>query len=182
MAVALLALTACDKATTPALPAAAADSSRRHHIRPGSCSRPCAGDEDPRVSALLQQHGAVAPESDCIPTIQLFGLPFEWRRRHGPSLMDDEWIYGAAWSRSIRPWWRAARTGCPPGRQDAGQQLWQISAYVRSMSLPATIAAERESTPSQNPAPVPPEVGQNPGWSPAPSTTNSFTTLTQGPG
>jgi cytochrome c oxidase cbb3-type subunit III len=35
------------------------------------------------------------------------------------------------------------------------EQLWQLSAYVRSMSLPQTLAAQNGATPSQSPAPVP---------------------------
>ena len=47
----------------------------------------------------------------------------------GPSLMDDEWIYGGRLEQIIRPWWRAGRTGC---RRGAGRypmsKLWQIGS------------------------------------------------------
>jgi cytochrome c oxidase cbb3-type subunit 3 len=61
------------------------------------------------------------------------------------------------------------------------EQLWQLAAYVRSMSLPQTLAAQTDATPSQSPAPVPPEVDQDAGWSPPPTTTNDYTTTTTGP-
>jgi cytochrome c oxidase cbb3-type subunit 3 len=60
-------------------------------------------------------------------------------------------------------------------------QLWEIAAYVRSMSLPQTLAAQTGNTPSQTPAPVPAAVDQTSGWTPPPDTTNDFTTTTTGP-
>ena len=44
------------------------------------------------------------------------------------------------------------------------EQLWQIATYVRSMSLPETIAANSGTTPSQHPAPVPREADRHGGW------------------
>jgi len=97
--------------------------------------------------------------------------------------MDDEWIYGSRLAQIHQTLVEGRPNGMPAwGGKVPDQQLWQLATYVRSMSLPETIAAERESTPSQTPAPVPPEVDQNPGWTPAPSTTNDFTSLTKGPG
>ena len=61
------------------------------------------------------------------------------------------------------------------------EQLWQIAADVRSMSLPQTLAAQTGPTPSQTPAPVPREANQDAGWSPPPDTTNDYTSLTTGP-
>ena len=59
-------------------------------------------------------------------------------------------------SRSIRPWSKAVRTVCLLGAaRYPTPQLWQISAYVRSLSLPQTLAAQNGPTPSQTPAPVP---------------------------
>jgi cytochrome c oxidase cbb3-type subunit 3 len=60
-------------------------------------------------------------------------------------------------------------------------QLWQLSAYVRSLSLPATLAAQNGSTPSQSPAPVPRSAAQDTGWSAPEGTTNDYTTTTMGP-
>jgi hypothetical protein len=51
---------------------------------------------------------------------------------------------------------------------------------VRSMSLPQTLAAQTDNTPSQTPAPVPPEADQDAGWSAPASTTNDYTTTVKG--
>ena len=59
-------------------------------------------------------------------------------------------------------------------------QLWQISAYVRSMSLPDTLAAQQGSTPSQSPAPVPRIADQDSGWSAPEGLTNDYTASVQG--
>ncbi len=48
------------------------------------------------------------------------------------------------------------------------------------MSLPPTLAAQTDGTPSEFPAPVPPEVDQDAGWSPPPATTNDYTTTMAG--
>ena len=60
------------------------------------------------------------------------------------------------------------------------EQLWQIATYVRSLSLPATLAAQNGATPSQSPAPVPKSADEDIGWQAPPGTTNDFTTTTQG--
>jgi heme/copper-type cytochrome/quinol oxidase subunit 1 len=53
--------------------------------------------------------------------------------------------------------------------------------YAIVLPLPATLAAQKGSTPSQTPAPVPREADDHAGWSPPPGTTNDYTTITTGP-
>jgi hypothetical protein len=57
----------------------------------------------------------------------------------------------------------------------------QLAAYVRFLSLPQTLAAETDGTPSQVLAPVPPEVDHDAGCSPLRNTTNDYTTTALGP-
>ncbi|HEY2683062.1 MAG TPA: cytochrome c [Steroidobacteraceae bacterium] len=100
----------------------------------------------------------------------------------GPSLMDDEWIYGGRLEQIHASIVEGRPNGMPAwGGKIPDQQIWQIAAYVRSMSLPQTIAAETGNTPSQSPAPVPPAADQHNGWTLPPETTNDFTTTTKGP-
>jgi cytochrome c oxidase cbb3-type subunit 3 len=100
----------------------------------------------------------------------------------GPSLMDDEWIYGGRLEQIHQTLVQGRPNGMPSwGGKIPDQQLWELSAYVRSMSLPATLAAQNGATPSQSPAPVPREADDHAGWSPPPSTTNDYTTTTTGP-
>jgi cytochrome c oxidase cbb3-type subunit III len=98
-----------------------------------------------------------------------------------PALMDDEWIYGDRLEQIHQTLVEGRPNGMPAwGGKIPDEQLWQISAYVRSMSLPQTLAAQNGATPSQSPAPVPPEDGKDAGWSPAPQITNDYTTMPAG--
>jgi cytochrome c oxidase cbb3-type subunit 3 len=99
----------------------------------------------------------------------------------GPDLMDDVWIYGGRLEQIHQTLVDGRPNGMPSwGGKVPDEQLWQLSAYVRSLSLPQTLAAQTDNTPSQTPAPVPPEVDQDSGWSPPPSTTNDYTSTTKG--
>jgi cytochrome c oxidase cbb3-type subunit 3 len=101
----------------------------------------------------------------------------------GPSLMDDVWIYGGRLEQIHQTLIEGRPNGMPAwGGKVPDDQLWEISAYVRSMSLPATLAAQTGPTPSQNPAPVPRAADEHAGWSPPKDTTNDYTTTTTGPG
>jgi cytochrome c oxidase cbb3-type subunit 3 len=100
----------------------------------------------------------------------------------GPPLMDDQWIYGARLEQIHDTLVEGRPNGMPSwGGKIPDEQLWQIAAYVRSMSLPQTLAAQNGPTPSQSPAPVPRAADQDAGWSAPPDTTNDYTTLTEGP-
>jgi cytochrome c oxidase cbb3-type subunit 3 len=100
----------------------------------------------------------------------------------GPDLMDDVWIYGGRLEQIHQTLVEGRPNGMPSwGGKIPDEQLWQLSAYVRSLSLPQTLAAQTGDTPSQRPAPVPPEVEQDAGWSPPPQTTNDYTSTTKGP-
>jgi cytochrome c oxidase cbb3-type subunit 3 len=100
----------------------------------------------------------------------------------GPDLMDDVWIYGGRLEQIHQTLVEGRPNGMPSwGSKIPDEQLWQLSAYVRSLSLPQTLAAQTGDTPSQRPAPVPPEVEQDAGWSPPPQTTNDYTSTTKGP-
>jgi cytochrome c oxidase cbb3-type subunit III len=99
-----------------------------------------------------------------------------------PALMDDEWIYGGRLEQIHNTIVEGRPNGMPSwGGKIPDQQIWQIAAYVRSMSLPQTLAAQTGDTPSQSPAPVPASADQHNGWSPPPETTNDYTTTTRGP-
>jgi cytochrome c oxidase cbb3-type subunit III len=94
----------------------------------------------------------------------------------GPSLMDDEWIYGDRLEQIHQTLVEGRPNGMPAwGGKIPDPQLWELSAYVRSMSLPQTLAAQTGNTPSQSPAPVPRAVDQDAGWSPTPEITNDYT-------
>jgi cytochrome c oxidase cbb3-type subunit III len=100
----------------------------------------------------------------------------------GPDLMDNEWIYGDRLEQIHQTLVEGRPNGMPSwGGKIPDPQLWELAAYVRSMSLPQTIAANTGDTPSQTPAPVPRAVEQDRGWSPPPGTTNDYTDVIKGP-
>jgi cytochrome c oxidase cbb3-type subunit 3 len=100
----------------------------------------------------------------------------------GPDLMDDEWIYGGRLEQIHQSIVDGRPNGMPSwGGKIPDEQIWQIATYVRSLSLPQTLAAQNGLTPSQTPAPVPRAAEQDPGWSAPAATTNDYTTLTEGP-
>lgn len=98
----------------------------------------------------------------------------------GPALMDNQWIYGGRLEQIHQSIVQGRPNGMPAwGTKIPDEQIWQIAAYVRSMSLPATLAASSGNTPSQNPAPVPREADDDNGWAPPPGTTNDYTNTTR---
>jgi cytochrome c oxidase cbb3-type subunit 3 len=100
----------------------------------------------------------------------------------GPSLMDDEWIYGGRLEQIHQTLVEGRPNGMPAwGGKVTDEQLWQLAAYVRSMSLPATLAAQQGPTPSKNPMALPRGIEDSDGWRLAPGTTNDYTSVTTGP-
>ena len=96
--------------------------------------------------------------------------------------MDNEWIYGGRLEQIHQTLVEGRPNGMPTwGGKIPDEQLWQISAYVRSMSLPETLAAQNGPTPSQSPAPVPRRADQDSGWAAPEGTTNDYTASVQGP-
>jgi len=100
----------------------------------------------------------------------------------GPSLMDDQWIYGGRLEQIHQTLVEGRPNGMPAwGGKVPEPQLWQLAAYVRSLSLPATLAAQNGPTPGQSPAPIPRDADQDNGWSAPPDTTNDYGTTIKGP-
>jgi cytochrome c oxidase cbb3-type subunit III len=100
----------------------------------------------------------------------------------GPALMDGQWIYGGRLEQIHQTLVEGRPNGMPSwGGKIPDEQLWQIATYVRSLSLPQTLAAQNGPTPGQDPAPVPRAADQDTGWSAPPDTTNDYGTTLKGP-
>jgi len=137
---------------------------------------------DPRAAAYYENAQAVVEGKRLFSQYNCSGCHSNGGGGMGPSLMDDEWIYGGRLEQIHQTLVEGRPNGMPAwGGKVPDQQLWELAAYVRSMSLPATLAAQHGSTPSQSPAPVPREADQDNGWSPPPDTTNDYTSVTTGP-
>jgi len=137
---------------------------------------------DPRAAAYYDNADAVVQGKRLFSQYNCSGCHSNGGGGMGPSLMDDEWIYGGRLEQIRQTLVEGRPNGMPAwGGKVPEEQLWQLAAYVRSLSLPATLAAQNGPTPSQSPAPVPREADQDTGWSPPPDTTNDYTSTLTGP-
>ena len=83
----------------------------------------------------------------------------------GPPLMDDQWTHGGRLDQIYDTIYFGRANGMPAwGGKLTDDQIWKIASYVRSMSLPETLAHNGDGTPSQHPAPVPKEADAFDGW------------------
>jgi cytochrome c oxidase cbb3-type subunit 3 len=181
-ALALLLLAGCNKGALPALPAQQPD-------RQGVIDSPLAPGMghslitiDPRAAAYYDNADAVNTGKRLFAQYNCSGCHSNGGGGMGPSLMDGAWIYGGRLEQIHQTLVEGRPNGMPTwGGKVPDQQLWQLSAYVRSMSLPETLAAQNGPTPSQSPAPVPRSADADTGWSAPTATTNDYGTTTTGP-
>jgi cytochrome c oxidase cbb3-type subunit III len=137
---------------------------------------------DPKADAYYDNAEAVVTGKRLFSQYNCSGCHSDGGGGMGPSLMDDEWIYGGRLEQIHQTLVEGRPNGMPAwGAKVPDEQLWQLAAYVRSMSLPATLAAQNGPTPSQTPAPVHRAAASDPGWHAPPGTTNDYTSLTEGP-
>lgn len=137
---------------------------------------------DPRAAAYYDNAAAVVEGMRLYHQYNCVGCHSNGGGGMGPDLMDDVWIYGGRLEQIHDTIVQGRPAGMPAwGGKIPDQQIWQIAAYVRSMSLPETLARQNGPTPSQNPAPVPRAADEDAGWSPPPGTTNNYTSVVAGP-
>lgn len=137
---------------------------------------------DPRAAAYYANAEAVTTGKRLFAQYNCAGCHSNGGGGMGPDLMDDVWIYGGRLEQIHQTLVEGRPNGMPAwGGKVPDEQLWQLSAYVRSLSLPETLAAMTDNTPSQTPAPVPEEAEHDTGWSPPPGTTNDYTSTIKGP-
>jgi len=175
-------LSGCYKGPPPAMPAEQTGSVNAidSALSPGADHSVVVN--DPRAAAYYDNADAVNTGRILFGQFNCSGCHSNGGGGMGPSLMDDEWIYGGRLEQIHQTIVEGRPNGMPAwGGKIPDQQIWQIAAYVRSMSLPQTLAAETGNTPSQSPAPVPAAADHHNGWSPPPETTNDYTTTTRGP-
>ncbi|KQX17656.1 c-type cytochrome [Sphingomonas sp. Root720] len=122
-------------------------------------------DINPRAAPYYGSAAAVVAGKRLYNQFNCVGCHFNGGGGIGPALMDDTWIYGGRLDQIYASIYQGRPHGMPAwGGKIVDEQIWQIAAYVRSMSLPATIQANNGTTPSQHPAPVPMEADRHGGW------------------
>jgi cytochrome c oxidase cbb3-type subunit 3 len=120
---------------------------------------------DPRARPYYDSAAAVVEGRRLYNAMNCVGCHFNGGGGIGPPLMDDKWIYGGRLDQIYDTIYHGRANGMPAwGGKLQDDQIWKISAYVRSMSLPATLAANTGGTPSRNPAPVPAAADAHDGW------------------
>ena len=179
---AALALAACQKKATQELPASAPqrgviDSALIPGVDHSLVTI------DPRAAPYYDNAQAVADGKRLYNQYNCVGCHSNGGGGMAPDLMDDVWIYGGRLDQIHQTLVVGRPNGMPAwGGKVPDAQLWEIAAYVRSLSLPATLAANTGDTPGQNPAPVPRAADEHAGWTPPKDTTNDYTTTLTGPG
>jgi cytochrome c oxidase cbb3-type subunit 3 len=73
----------------------------------------------------------------------------------GPALMDDVWIYGGSIDQIFASIYQGRPNGMPSwAHKIPDAQIWEIAAYVRSISAPNAANGPGQLTPNTPPAPV----------------------------
>jgi cytochrome c oxidase cbb3-type subunit III len=137
---------------------------------------------DPRAAKYYDNQNAVNIGKALFYSMNCSGCHTNGGGGMGPSLMDSQWIYGGRLEQIRQTIADGRPNGMPAwGARLSDADMWELAAYVRSMSLPATLAAQGSGNPSQSPAPVPRAADEDPGWSAPAATTNDYTTTLKGP-
>ena len=101
-------------------------------IWPGNASPP--GD-DPRAAHYEQNAAAISQGQSLYGSMNCAGCHSHGGGGMGPALMDDKWRYGARTDQIVASIAEGRPNGMPAWRGKlTEQQMWQIAAYVRSMS------------------------------------------------
>lgn len=136
---------------------------------------------DPRAAQYYDNADAVTTGSRLFKEYNCNGCHSSGGGGMGPNLMDAQWIYGSRLTQIHQTLVEGRPNGMPAwGGKIPDQQLWQIAAYVRSLSLPATIAADTDDTPGRTPAAVPRAADDDAGWTPPSGTPNDYGSTVEG--
>jgi cytochrome c oxidase cbb3-type subunit 3 len=136
---------------------------------------------DPRAAKYYDNPGAVEIGKALFYSMNCAGCHSNGGGGMGPSLMGGQWRYGGRLEQIRQSIEQGRPNGMPSwGARLSDSDMWNLAAYVRSMSLPATLAAQGSGNPSQSPAPVPRAADQDPGWSAPAATTNDYSTTIEG--
>jgi cytochrome c oxidase cbb3-type subunit III len=132
---------------------------------------------DPRAAQYYDNQEAVNIGKALFYSMNCAGCHSNGGGGMGPSLLSGPRRYGGRLEQIRQTIADGRPNGMPSWRARLSDaDLWRLAAYVRSMSLPATLAAQGSGNPSQSPAPVPRAADEDPGWSPPAATTNDYTT------
>jgi cytochrome c oxidase cbb3-type subunit 3 len=131
-------------------------------LLPGDMQAPTG--PDPRALPYLDNAAAVMAGKRLYTQLNCVGCHANGGGGMGPPLMDSTWIYGGRMEQIFDTIYHGRANGMPSwGGRVPNREIWELAAYVRSMSLPGTLRAGGE-IPSRNPAPVPRAAENFDGW------------------
>jgi cytochrome c oxidase cbb3-type subunit 3 len=116
--------------------------------------------QDPRGKAYEGNAYQVAQGQRLYRWYNCSGCHFNGGGGIGPALMDSEWRYGGSIDQIYRSIYEGRPNGMPSFSKLPPQQIWQLAAYVRSLSsnIPPNAASSR----SDSMASIPPTPQQSP--------------------
>jgi cytochrome c oxidase cbb3-type subunit 3 len=152
LAVALAGCVRRDQPATQALPVRATYATTPvSHLYPGDAPPP---PEDPRGAIYDGNPQYIADGKRYFTWYNCSGCHFNGGGGIGPALMDQQWIYGGRIDEIHNSIAQGRPNGMPTwGRKIPDEQIWEIAAYVRSLSAPSAINRGK-STPDSPPPPI----------------------------
>ena len=123
-------------------------------IFPGGGSAPPV---DPRVKLYEGNTQAIAEGQRLFNWYNCVGCHFHGAGGMGPSLMDQQWIYGGRLDQIYATLVQGRPNGMPSwGGKIPGNELWEIAAYVKSLPAPNAANGPGQVMTSAPPPPGPP--------------------------
>ena len=120
---------------------------------PGGGSAPAA---DPNDRLYQDNPKAIADGERLFGWYNCSGCHFHGGGGMGPALMDQQWIYGGALDQIHASIVQGRPNGMPSwGRKIPDTQIWEIAAYVKSLSAPNAADGTDQAMPTSPPAPEP---------------------------
>ncbi|NEU14529.1 c-type cytochrome [Methylobacterium sp. BTF04] len=107
--------------------------------RPGGSVIPTTGHE--RAKKYENDPDAIAYGKALFSAFNCSGCHAGGGGGFGPALSDTKWIYGGSMENIVATLYEGRPNGMPPWRgKIPDEQMWQIAAYVKSLSKPGGIA------------------------------------------
>jgi cytochrome c oxidase cbb3-type subunit 3 len=120
---------------------------------PGGGAPPAA---DPNAKLYQGNPKAIADGERLFDWYNCSGCHFHGGGGMGPALMDQQWIYGGALDQIHASIVQGRPNGMPSwGRKIPDAQIWEIAAYVKSLSAPNAAEGTDQVMPTSPPAPQP---------------------------
>jgi|GEM_PF-451596 cytochrome c oxidase cbb3-type subunit 3 len=123
---------------------------------PGGGTAPAAAEEGLKLDGNPQ---AIAEGKRLFGWYNCAGCHFNGAGGIGPALMDQDWIYGGSMDQIYASIYQGRPNGMPSwGAKLSTTEIWQITAYVRSLSR----ENEQVAIPTAPPAPTPSDAAREP--------------------